>query len=106
MTNGEKFKTAEERQSNFNKFCKQNVKCQHCLLAHSARLGICRFKWLDLECKEEFLPCPFCGSEARLISGLEDNYVICRNDDCAAAIVARSFSSAEEAIAAWNRRVK
>lgn len=49
MTNGEKFKTAEERQSNFNKFCKQYGRCHHCPLGHSSRLGVCRFKWLDLE---------------------------------------------------------
>jgi Lar family restriction alleviation protein len=106
MTNGEKFKTAEERQSNFNKFCKQYERCHHCPLGHPARLGICRFHWLDLEYKEELLPCPFCGSEASINSGTEDHYVVCRNDDCAAAIIARSFSSPEEAIAAWNRRAK
>lgn len=106
MTNGEKFKTAEERQSNFHKFCTQYVRCHHCLLNHTARLGICRFKWLDLEYKEELKPCPFCGSEASINSGTEDHYVVCRNDDCAAALIARSFASAEEAIAAWNRRVK
>jgi Lar family restriction alleviation protein len=104
MTNGEKFKTAEERQSNYNKFCKQYVKWHHCPLCYSARF--CRFKWLDLEYKEELKPCPFCGTEARLISGTEDHYVVCRNNDCAAALVARSFSSEEEAIAAWNRRAK
>lgn len=106
MTNAEKFKTAEERQSNFNKFCKQYVRCLHCPLGHSSRLGICRFKWLELEAKEELQPCPFCGGDASLLSGTEDHEVVCSNPDCAAAFVARSFASAEEAISAWNRRVK
>jgi hypothetical protein len=32
MTNGEMFKSAEERQSNYNKFCKQYVECHLCPL--------------------------------------------------------------------------
>jgi hypothetical protein len=38
-----------------------------------------------------------------LHSGTEDHWIVCSNPDCA-ALVARSFSSEEEAINAWNRR--
>jgi Lar family restriction alleviation protein len=106
MTNGEKFKTAEERAKAFDNYCiSQKSGCNKCPLNKYAG-DACRFKWLDLEYKAELKLCPFCGTEARLISGTEDHYVVCRNDDCAAALVARSFSSEEEAIDAWNRRAK
>jgi hypothetical protein len=98
MTNGEKFKTAKERAKGYALHC--NI-CFDKILQPKEIL-----EWLDLEYKAELKLCPFCGTEARLISGTEDHYVVCRNDDCAAALVARSFSSEDEAIAAWNMRVK
>lgn len=105
MTNGKKYKTTKERVEAFRAFCDKH-NCHDCPLGKTNGLEECCFNWFDLKFEERLEPCPFCGSEARLISGFEDNYVICRNDDCASAIVARSFSSADEAIAAWNRRVK
>jgi hypothetical protein len=106
MTNGEKFKTAKERLENFEEFC-DNHRCNDCRFGESASEAGCVLGWLDLGDMEDALkPCPFCGSGARLISGLEDHFVICCNDDCTAALVARSFSSPEEAIAAWNKRAK
>ena len=105
MTNAEKFKTAEERAKEYKKYCSSHRGCHKCGLNKYAG-SVCRYAWLDLEYKEELMPCPFCGSEASINSGTEDHYVVCRNDDCAAALIARSFSSIEEAIAAWNRRAK
>jgi Lar family restriction alleviation protein len=98
MTNGEKFKTAEERRKAYDKYCEECKK--EGFVLHNV------LDWLDLEYKAELKLCPFCGTEARLISGTEDHYVVCRNADCAAALVARSFSSEEEAIDAWNRRAR
>ena len=100
MTNAEKYKTANERLTAHYKMCENN-KC------NCSGVALCVLRWLEQEAEEEKpLPCPFCGSEACIISGTKDHYIVCRNDDCAAALIARSFSSAEEAIAAWNRRAK
>lgn len=107
-TNGTKFKTAKERFEEFEKFCEKYT-CDTCPAInkkHTVSLAGCAFNWLDLEYKEELKTCPFCGSEASIISGTEDHCIICRNDDCVAALVARSFSSPEEAIAAWNKRTE
>ena len=96
MTNSEKYKTAGERRSAYTKYCSmcyiENLPIQD------------EFVWLDLEYKDVLKPCPFCGSSASLKSGTVDHWILCSNKDCAAALVARSFSSADEAIAAWNRR--
>lgn len=105
ITNGDKFKTAEERQSNFNKFCNQYVRCHHCPLGHSSRLGICRFKWLDFEYMEALKPCPFCGGEAEHSFRYTKNYsysvVGCKQCDA----ITKLCKTENEAIAAWNRRV-
>ena len=98
MTNGEMFKTASERKIAYSRYC------DDCPEDDGGVLN--SFDWLDAEYIVKLKSCPFCGSEARLISGLEDHFVICCNDECAAAIVARSFSSPEEASAAWNKRAK
>jgi Lar family restriction alleviation protein len=106
MTNGEKFKTAEKRAHQFKLFCEsQKHGCNDCKLKDCAGDG-CRYAWLDLEYNKELKTCPFCGSKASLLSGLEAHYILCCNCDCTAAIVARSYPSSDEAIDAWNRRVK
>lgn len=105
MTNEKRFKTVRERLEKFKNFCNKQ-KCEICCFKECDSESECALKWLDLNVEEMIETCPFCGTEARLISGTEDHYVVCRNDDCAAALVARSFSSEEEAIAAWNRRAK
>lgn len=100
MTNAEKYKTSAERHSAYALFC-ESMRSHDLAILHD------QFDWLELEYDVVLRSCPFCGSEARLISNSKkDHYAICRNNDCAAAIVARSFSSAKEAITAWNRRVK
>lgn len=98
MTNGEKFKTASERKIAYSQYC------DNC--AENNKAVLSNFDWLDAEYVVKLKPCPFCGSNASLLSGTEDHEVVCSNSVCAAAIIARSFSSPEEAIAAWNRRVK
>lgn len=109
MTNAERFTTADERMNAFRHWClKQNCKsgCPIRKKLEEDNTGAfqCSLYWLELEYETKLKPCPFCGSEASINSGTEDYYVSCRNVDCAAALVARSFSSEEEAINAWNRR--
>ena len=109
MTNGERFTTPLERIDAFGRWCKSQRHCDSCpvgkMIEDNKRYSNqCAFFWLDLKYETGLKSCPFCGSEASIISGTEDHYVLCRNNDCA-ALVARSFSSEEEAINAWNRRV-
>jgi len=68
MTNGEKYKTVQERAIAFNRFCAfdNNGMCEKdCVLdKENFTCGGCAFHWLELEAKEEKpLPCPFCGNE-------------------------------------------
>lgn len=109
MTNGERFATALERVDAFSLWCKSQQNCDSCpirkMIEDNKRCSSqCALFWLDLKHEKTLKPCPFCGSEAHLHSGTEDHWIICSNSDCAAALVARSFSSEEEAINAWNRR--
>lgn len=105
MTNEEKFKTAKERYEEFDEFCNKHT-CDNCPAGKVGSLeSECAFNWLEFENEKELKPCPFCGNNARLLSGTECYEVICSNPDCA-AIIARSFPSREEAITAWNRRAK
>jgi Lar family restriction alleviation protein len=99
MTNGEKFKTAEERKKAFEKYF---IKCieNHIIKPKN------EFEWLELEAKEELLPCPFCGGEARIID-LEDpeyKYYQIRCSKCMCKT--ESHLGMEETIAVWNRRVR
>ncbi|GEM_PF-2177524 len=54
---------------------------------------------------KELEPCPFCGSEAELVSRGSCNYIACSNrDECWCGMTCPA-STKEEAIAIWNRRV-
>lgn len=106
MTNGEKFKTIKERTIAFRKFCTNKI-CKgidaNCIFSdkiHDKFHHKCEFAWLDLEYKEELLPCPFCWGEAILYkSGIP--YIRCNT--CGTQTTA--YQTPDEAIAAWNRRV-
>jgi hypothetical protein len=111
MTNGEKFKTAEERQSNFNKFCKQYERCHHCPLGHQARLGICRFKWLELEYEEPPREMKAIIKELRELSSTNPMPGALAIGDCISTIYGKPVrwylaDLADKIEAAWNRRVK
>lgn len=112
MTNGKKYKTAEERFDEFRKFCKDR-QCEHCPCKgeiHGSDYK-CMLEWLDLEYKEELKPCPFCGSKDidyfETDFGRADDpfYFVIKCKDCNANIYAEN-GSLEDAIAAWNRRAK
>lgn len=62
---------------------------------------------------EELKPCPFCGSKARLVHTLDDEwYVECSQCDsegggfCSCLPSTWLYGTKQEAIEAWNRRAK
>ena len=112
MTNAEKFKTAKERAMAFRKFCANKICKGHeanCVFfdkLHDKTKHMCEFAWLELEAKNELLPCPFCGCEAildRKVAFMTSSFrVKCSN--CEMCTELHSFKNA--AIATWNRRAK
>lgn len=106
MTNEQKFKTPEERNEAFHRFCANVNDCSICPLGKTPGLR-CPFAWLALEAKEELLPCPFCGGDAEVvvtnpISISKCAYVRCK--EC--RVLSMPCDTKDEAIATWNRRVK
>lgn len=108
MTNGEIFKTVNERSEAYLRFCKKQDQCHNCKLngdhKENGNVG-CVFKWLDLEFTEEPKPCPFCGGEAKVVStihkGCEYHHVECTK--CHGSSIGAIL--VDESIDAWNRRV-
>lgn len=103
MTNAEKFKTAIERRDAYHRYVSEN------------EVIVEEFFWLEMEFKEELLPCPFCGGKAEVkkVYGVNKYYIICSSskalskDNCVlAGIGARIYDSIGAAIAEWNRRAK
>lgn len=92
MTNGEKFKTAEERHKAYALYC-ESMRGMNLAILHDT------FEWLELEYSIALRVCPFCGGEAVLHEG-ECSFVKCHDCD------AESFhgESSDEVVAAWNRR--
>jgi hypothetical protein len=102
MTNGEKFKTVEERGMAFNVYCHKR-ECFKCELneVNKRQETNCAFQWLDLEYKDDKLKqCPFCDGEARQHEVNNMHFVYCIN--CGA----RTVDSVTEIGARfiWNRR--
>lgn len=107
MTNAEKFKTAEERSKAFGNYCNsQSRGCNKCPLNKFAGDCLCRFAWLDLEYNVVLKPCPFCGGEARTVSGnsVGATLYIVECKKCFATTVSKLKE--DEAISEWNRRVQ
>lgn len=68
MTNEEKYKTLEERNRAFNKYCEEHD-CRNCPLDGDVREE-CSFGWLALEVGDEKPEsCPFCGAKVVKESG-------------------------------------
>ena len=89
MTNGERFKTAEERKKAYAEYyqlCLKNI-----------LQFVSSFEWLELECKETLKRCPFCGGAAELN---REHFVRC--SECRAETMI--CDTDDEAISAWNRR--
>ena len=111
MTNGEKYKSIDDRVYAFRRYCAETT-CPNCCIkpyVGARRVGYvdrCILKWLALEAEEKPLPCPFCGAEAEIDSAIHHGsyyyFVECKN--CHMSSI--SCLMKNEAIAAWNRRVK
>ena len=104
MTNEQKYKTPEERDSAFNEWC-FNRDCESCnLKAHNGfDVGArCRFYWLALEAEEEKPePCPFCGNKYLAITKDGNNLW---SVSCTACLYeSRHHADRDTAIAAHNR---
>lgn len=102
MTNKEKYKTTEERDEAFHRFCKSMKDCNICPIG--MELYRCAFAWLSLEAEEEKpLPCPFCGADGKITELKEGGFrAFCLK--CLSA--SGAYSTKADAIAAWNRRAK
>lgn len=106
-TNGEKFKTPEERANAFKNFCScQPAGCNECELNRYKSIE-CNFAWLNLEYKEvELKPCPFCGRMPVVANNIDSMRSLSFYVKCACG--ARFASALSESAAAemWNRRAK
>lgn len=109
MTNGEHYKTVIERTVAFRKFCTNKIckgKEANCIFSdkvHDALCHKCEFAWLDLEYKEELLPCPFCGCSKMKIERFNDTVSI----KCAKCGIGTGWLLTEDdAIITWNMRTK
>ncbi len=101
MTNEEKYNTPNERNRAFIKFCTEHD-CRDCQ-CHGVGAN-CRFVWLASKAEEEKpLLCPFCGGEAEIIH-FGSCYYFVRCKVCYMSSMGCPMK--DEAIAAWNRRVK
>ena len=104
MTNEEKYKTPQERDRAFVRFCTERG-CKECQCRRGG--ANCHYVWLALEAEEEKpLPCPFCGGEAEIDSAIHfgSYYYFVKCKIC--HMSSMSCLIKDEAIAAWNRRVK
>ena len=108
MNNEQKYKTPEERDNAFNKWC-FNRDCKTCKLKEHNFDGDagCRFYWLALEAEEEKPePCPFCGGETHinlghLKAGVVHYWVDCISPEC--MYRSAHYTDKDTAIAAHNR---
>ena len=103
MLNQDKYKTIEERVSEFQRFCNKQKGCTKCAAVNNEETrSSCAFHWLALESVENPEPCPFCESSCTAHKGVDmvRPHVSCDNEWC-------GYRSAEEptiedAIAAHN----
>lgn len=54
MTNGEKYKTPEERQQAFQEMCSSYKNCATCPVLHKqGSILLCAFEWIDMKADKE-----------------------------------------------------
>lgn len=109
MINGEKYKTADERNAALDKFCKRHGRyCLSCPICHyDGEDSECdMFKWLELEADEDNpMNCPFCGGETQVVRVFGGAYSIhCLGKGCGYA--SGQEANQTETIAAHNRVCK
>lgn len=99
MTNGEKFKTAKERHEAYDLYC-ESCRSLNLAILHD------KFEWLELEYKAVLKNCPFCGGEAIIDKETPYMFPIFRVkcSDCEMKTEVHTYK--QNAIDAWNRRVK
>ena len=102
MTNGERYKTAEERKEAFDIFCEKQGKCPRCKFNDNKGVVSCCLHWLDDEYKEDL---PF-----EIIRG--EFFNICRADTKDTVFTETQSSSADrkcndlnDAALAWHKRM-
>lgn len=104
MTNEEKYKTPQERDTAFEIFCNGHCCDDKCPCHHEKDVN-CSFLWLSLEAEEEkIIPCPFCGGEsvAYYDEDLMGHIVFCLECKTRSGLC----KTKANAIAKWNGRVK
>ena len=116
MTNGEKYRSIDDRVTAFRRYC-ADIGCPNCCIKpyaeakHNMCVDRCILKWLALEAEEDKpLTCPFCGSvDIKVMSLVRPDYVVssCYVVSCCnCGAVSRAEATKTDAIAAWNRRAK
>lgn len=115
MTNREKYKDQKEIVKKFIDFCNSKKGCIGCPIDSGIHLNIgippavkCAYAWEELEYKEELMPCPFCGGDARVYKDL------CHTDlsttfytvICTKCGARTHNNFLEDAIKKWNRRTE
>lgn len=115
MTNEQKYKTIEERVSEFQRFCYKQEECTKCAAVNNeGTKSFCAFRWLALEAEEEPEPCPFCegkcSAETVKTEDLETGEVcseisvLCYGKDgVGCGYQSKFFTEEAEAISAHNR---
>lgn len=99
MTNGEHYKTCEDRIEAHDTYCENRV--GDCY----GECDKCAFAWLAMEYKPKPMLCPFCGCEVielRIGSHTNGVYVVCSKCGCRTD----ELKNETDAIESWNRRVK
>lgn len=102
MTNGEHYKTCEERIDAHDAYCASRVG------ACGGECDRCAFAWLAMEYKPKPMPCPFCGSKEIITvksDWFDKEYYFPRCGSCGTEMGVSSESE-DEAFEVWNRRVK
>ena len=109
MLNQDKYKTAEERVSEFQRFCNKQKWCTKCAAVNNeGTRSSCAFHWLALEADEEKPEnCPFCGGETHinlvghLMADVVHYWVDCISPEC--MYRSAHYTDKDTAIAAHNR---